>query len=219
MGAYGDDALGRRLVRLLAPNELDERVTASELVAEAGIMSWHRTHVVGSDGVQHTRYAVMHPGAVAILALDATTSAEIRPTTPLWLVRQMRSVTKRVLLEIPAGAREVIADQGEVPAAAAARELEEETGLRAGTWQHLRTFYTAPGFSDERMALYLALDLSEAGATRRPHDVDEQLEAFSLTIAEAEEAVHRGAIRDAKSLIAIGIAGALSRHSGVDGTA
>ena len=211
MGAFGDDDLGRRLAQLTAPSDSDERVVSTEPVADAGFMSWQRLRVRSDEGAEHTRFAVMHPGAVAILALSAAHLEAIDVATPLWLVRQMRSVPGRVLLEIPAGTLERAAGGTELPAEAAARELDEETGLRATSWQHLRTFYTAPGFTDERMELFLALGLSPAGAGRRAHDVDERLEAVSLTVAEALEAVRRGAIVDAKSLVAVGIAGELAR--------
>jgi ADP-ribose pyrophosphatase len=89
---------------------------------------------------------------------------------------------------------------------AAERELEEETGLRAASWRHLRSFFTAPGFTSERMELFLALGLSAAGPGARTPDADEAIEAVRLTIAEAAEAVRRGAIVDAKSLIAIAAA-------------
>ena len=92
------------------------------------------------------------------------------------------------------------------PQIAAARELEEETGLRAATWRHLQGFFTAPGFTDERMELYLAVALSEAGSDARTPDADEAIEAVRLTIAEAAEAVRRGAIVDAKSLLAVAAA-------------
>ena len=125
-------------------------------------------------------------------------------------MRQFRTATGRLLLEIPAGTLDTVNGQREEAAAAAARELEEETGLVASRWRHLRSFYTAPGFTDEWMELHLALSLRPAGEERRTPDHDEALEAVRLTVAEAAEAVQRGAIVDAKSLIAISLAEGLA---------
>jgi ADP-ribose pyrophosphatase len=121
-------------------------------------------------------------------------------------VRQFRAPVGQLLLEVPAGTLDLHDGVTEEPQLAAERELEEETGLRATTWRHLRSFFTAPGFTSERMELYLALGLSAAGPGARTPDEDEAIEAVRLTIAEAAEAVRRGAIVDAKSLIAIAAA-------------
>ena len=68
---FGDDALGARLTALLEPGELNEVVVASDLVVQAAYMEWRRTTVQRTGGDQHVRYIVGHPGAVAILAIDA----------------------------------------------------------------------------------------------------------------------------------------------------
>ena len=92
------------------------------------------------------------------------------------LVRQFRVAVGELLLEIPAGTLDV-ADDGVVedPDLAARRELEEETGMRAGSWRKLARFYTAPGFTSELMHLYLATDLVPADGDRLGPDEDEQL--------------------------------------------
>ena len=203
---FGDDALGVRLAALLAPGELNEVVVVSDLVMQAAYMEWRRTTVQRTGGDQHVRYIVGHPGAVAILAIDAPSDAEVTPTSEMLFVRQFRTPVGQLLLEVPAGTLDLHDGVTEEPQLAAERELEEETGLRATTWRHLRIFFTAPGFTSERMELYLALGLSAAGPGARTPDADEAIEAVRLTIAEAAEAVRRGAIIDAKSLIAIAAA-------------
>ena len=203
---FGDDALGARLNALVEPGDLNEVVVSSDLVVQAAYMEWRRTTVQRTGGDQHVRYIVGHPGAVAILAIDAASDAAVTPASEMLFVRQFRAPVGQLLLEVPAGTLDLHDGVAEEPQSAAERELEEETGLRAATWRHLRSFFTAPGFTSERMELYLALGLSEAGPGARTPDEDEAIEVVRLTIAEAAEAVRRGAIVDAKSLVAIAAA-------------
>ena len=121
------------------------------------------------------------------------------------LVRQWRLPADAALLEIPAGGLDV-GDDGtkEPPDVAARRELEEETGLRAGTWRKLGEFYTAPGFTDEFMHLYLATDLEPAAADGRlGPDEDERLILEWRPWPAAVAAVEAGEIRDAKSIVGL----------------
>jgi len=113
------------------------------------------------------------------------------------MVRQWRHPTGQNLLEIPAGTLE----QGEPPAETARRELAEEVGLAAATWLDGPRFYTAPGFCDELMHLYLATDLRAADGESDP---DEMLEASWMTLDDAIAAVDDGRIIDAKTIAAIG---------------
>ncbi len=121
------------------------------------------------------------------------------------LVRQWRLAAGRALLEIPAGTLDVDEATGTVEehAVAAPRELEEETGYRAGLWRLLASCWTAPGFATELMHLYLATDLRPAHEDRLGPDEDERLELERLTPAEALAAVERGDIEDAKSILAL----------------
>ena len=203
---FGGDAFGARLAALLEPGDLNEVVVSSDLVVRAAYMEWRRTTVQRTSGDQHVRYIVGHPGAVAIVAIDAASESSVTLASEMLFVRQFRAPVGQLLLEVPAGTLDLHDGVTEEPQLAAERELEEETGLRATTWRHLRSFFTAPGFTSERMELYLALGLSAAGPGARTPDEDEAIEAVRLTIAEAAEAVRRGAIVDAKSLIAIAAA-------------
>ena len=130
---------------------------------------------------------------MAILALDADGLVA--------LVRQWRLAADDALLEIPAGGLDVIDGTKEDPEVAARRELEEETGTRAGTWRKLGEFYSAPGFTDELMHLFLATDLSPADPDGRlgPDD-DERLILEWRPWRDAVAAVEAGEIRDAKSV-------------------
>ncbi len=120
------------------------------------------------------------------------------------LVRQYRVAVGRVLLEIPAGTLDVAGDGTvEEPDLAARRELEEETGMRAGSWREVATFYTAPGFASELMHLYLATDLRPADGDRLGPDDDEHLLLERVAVAEAVAAAERGEFADAKSLVGL----------------
>ena len=77
------------------------------------------------------------------------------------------------------------------------RELEEETGYRAGQLTYINSMYLSPGFANEKLALYLATDLQKV-ENPRPQDEDEILELYELTIAEAKAEVAKGTICDAK---------------------
>jgi ADP-ribose pyrophosphatase len=130
---------------------------------------------------------VEHPGAVAILAL--------LPERQVILVRQLRPAVGHALLEIPAGTLE----PKEGPEACARRELAEEAGYAAETWERLATFYPAPGISTETMHLFLAEDLRPAPAARE----EEDLTVHTVPLAMARRLVAAGEIRDAKSIVGI----------------
>ena len=120
------------------------------------------------------------------------------------MVRQYRAPAGRILLEIPAGTLDV-EDSGAIedPDLAAPRELEEETGYRAGSLRLLTSFWTAPGFATELMHLYLATDLRPADDARLGPDEDERLELERVPLGDAIAAVERGEIADAKSILAL----------------
>ncbi len=152
--------------------------------------------IITPDGRRSTRDIVGHPGAVAIVALD--------PDDRVLMVRQFRLAAGRTLLEIPAGTLDRAADGSiEDPDLAARRELEEETGHRAGSWQHLGAFWTAPGFATELMHLYLAGDLLPAHGDRLDPDEDERLELERVPWRDAVGMAEAGEIADAKSLVGL----------------
>ena len=146
----------------------------------------------------HEREIVEHPGAVAIVAIDA----ERRVT----LVRQLREAARRELVELPAGTLE----EGEAPLATAKRELEEETGLRGGEWRELASFWTTPGFCRERMTVFVA-DGVEAGAPAAADD--ESIELVRWRLDEVESRLAE--LEDAKTIAALLL---YLRTTGVDAT-
>lgn len=144
-----------------------------------------------------------HPGAAAVVPVDEAGN--------VYLVRQYRHATGGWLLELPAGKL----DPGEAPEDCARRELEEETGFHAGRLEPLGWIWTTPGFTDERIALYLATELRR---TRTNHQPDEVLELESIALSEAIARAERGEIHDAKSICGLFWAGrALPRWCGACG--
>jgi ADP-ribose pyrophosphatase len=140
----------------------------------------------GHDAV--VRDCIEHPGAVAIVPF--------LPGNRIVLIRQYRFAVRGDLWEIPAGTLEA----GEAPGACARRELMEEIGYRAGRLEKLGVFYTAPGFCDERMHLYVARDLRPE---RRPGDPDEIIRPRAVPLATALRWAGTGRIRDAKTLVGL----------------
>ena len=140
------------------------------------------------DGEEVTREKVAHPGAVGIVAVDERY---------VWLTRQPREVVGRQdSLEIPAGKLDV---PGEPRLETAKRELAEEIGKRADSWREILAFFTSPGFSDERVWLYLAEGLS--GAQAAAAEENERIEIVPWPIERLDEAID--ACEDSKSLIAL----------------
>ena len=193
-GAAADTAAGAG-----SDADLRERLLDRRVLHRGRYLTFQVDQVERADGTRATRDVCAHPGAVAIVALDAVGRVA--------LVRQWRHPAGRSLLEIPAGTLEVDDATGAVEdhSLAAPRELEEETGLRAGSWRLLTRFWTAPGFTSELMYLYLATDLrsAQADADRREPDEDERLHRILLPLSEAVAAVERREIQDAKSVIGL----------------
>lgn len=152
------------------------------------IISVRQDEVVLPTGATVTLDIVHHPGAAAVVAIDAAGAVA--------LIHQFRHAAGGFIWEVPAGTL----GPGEGPDACARRELREETGLVAEHWTPLGSILTTPGFSDEVIHLYLARDLSEAAAAL---DHDEVLTASRVPLARALAMIHSGEISDAKSIAAL----------------
>jgi ADP-ribose pyrophosphatase len=140
------------------------------------------------DDVEYKREIIVHGGSAVIVPLfDDGTIA---------FVRQYRYAAEKFLLEVPAGTL----NKGEDPQLGAARELEEEIGVRAGKIEKLSEFYVSPGFLTEKMFLFLATELTE---TKQALEVDEILTIERYSIPDALDLVQRGEIQDAKTIVAI----------------
>lgn len=174
---------------------LRETPVARERIFDGKVIDVEKWTVRLPDGALAPREIVLHRGAAAVVAVDDAGFVT--------LVRQHRVAVGEVTLEIPAGKLDA---PGEDPLVCAKRELEEETGLRAQRWQPLTVLLTTPGFSSERIALYLATGLSAAKA--HP-DEDEFLDVVRMPLDEAIGRVMRGELRDGKSAVGLLMAGRL----------
>ena len=140
------------------------------------------------DGKQARREYVRHPGATAMVPmLDERTVV---------LVRQYRYPVSRHFYEIPAGK----IDPGETPETTARRELREECGYEAADWRHLTTLHPCIGYSDERIELFLARDLTHVGHSP---DEEEFLEVVPIALTEALAWIRDGKITDPKTVVGL----------------
>lgn len=163
----------------------DVEVLASALLHEGVVFRLKHEVVRLPSGLQQSIDVIDHDGAVGIVALDEAGR--------MLLVRQYRHALGEWTLEIPAGRLE----GGEAIEGAAHRELEEETGFEAASWEPLHSIVTAAGFCSEVIHLFLARDLHEIPGGGAPADDDEEIE---VTWSAPEE-ILGGGNRDAKTLI------------------
>lgn len=146
------------------------------------------------DGSVGELEVVRHAGAAAVLPV---VDGLHREDPEVLLVRQYRYAAGGEIYEVPAGMPD---REGESWEACARRELEEETGHRAGTLRRLTRILTTPGFTDEEIHLFLATDLSRGTASR---DADEFLEVHRMPFSRAVRMVREGEVVDGKSIATI----------------
>lgn len=159
------------------------------------------------DNHQAEREVVLHPGAVAVLALD--------DADQVLMIRQYRHPVNRLLWEIPAGLRDVA---GEPLLATAQRELLEEAGYRARDWRVLADYYSSPGFTTERLRIFLARDLEFVPPAERdfvPEDEETELVPAWLPLDEAVRKVLAGHLRNGAAAVGL-LAGYAARSQGYD---
>lgn len=175
--------------------QLTETLLDKQVVYPGKIIRLEHWQVSLPNGEKALREVACHPGASAIVAIDA----EGR----IVLVRQHRVAVGRLTLEIPAGKLD---HPGEDPFEAAKRELSEETGLKARSWQKLTCLETTPGFCDERIHIYLATGLEEGDC--HP-DEDEFVATLRMPLDEAVQHVMDGSFRDGKTIVGVMMAARL----------
>jgi ADP-ribose diphosphatase len=168
--------------------DLKETRLDSTVVYDGNFIKVRKDNARMPDGSTSMREYIMHPGAVAVLAL--------LDNGKLLMERQYRYAPQREFIEIPAGK----IDTHEDILLTAQRELLEETGYVAAEWEHLTTAWPCIGYADERIEYFLARGLSHQG---RQLDDGEFLEVFELSIAEAIEWIRQGKINDSKTMVGL----------------
>ncbi|TAK28557.1 MAG: NUDIX hydrolase [Chloroflexota bacterium] len=164
---------------------MPESTIASRRIYDGRILNLRVDTVELPDGKTSTREIVEHRGAVALVVLDAERN--------VLLVRQYRKPLERYMLEIPAGTLE----RGEEPDKCAEREMQEETGFAARSFERIGGFFSAPGFCTEYLYLYLATDLTPSSLDG---DEDESIELVRMPFDQALALIDNGEICDSKSV-------------------
>ncbi|MBW0015811.1 NUDIX hydrolase [Mycobacterium sp.] len=175
---------------------------SSETLYAGKIFALRSDRVRMPGGALAVREVVEHYGAVAIVAMDEQDNVAI--------VYQYRHAFRRRLWELPAGLLDVA---GEPPHLTAARELQEEVGLQASTWQVLVDLDSAPGFSDESVRVYLATGLTQVARPEAHHEEADMTMRW-VPVAEAARQVFSGEIVNA-----IAVAGILAAYAVTEGFA
>lgn len=170
--------------------DLKEKFIQGQEIFSGRIVRLRVDEVELPNGAMGQREVIHHGDAVAVVALDEEAN--------IILVKQYRYAAEQELLEIPAG----LLEPGEQPLAAAQRELEEETGCLASCWEELTTFYSSPGFCDERIYLYLATGLY---AGHRNPDEDEFIELAWFPLDVAVRMMQKGELVDGKTISGIAL--------------
>lgn len=166
----------------------EEKTMKSEKIYEGRILNLRLDTVELPDKKYAKREIVEHPGAVAIIP--------VTDENEVVLVKQFRKAIESQLLEIPAGKVE----HGENPVNCAIRELKEETGYSAKDIQFLFEFYTSPGFSNEKMHLFLAKGLTEGES--QPEN-DEYIVVEKIKLDKLIEMINNGELSDSKTIVGI----------------
>ena len=171
----------------------EEKTISSEILYKGKILNLRKDKIFAvGEQISH-REIIEHNGGVALAA--------ITDEGKMVLVRQFRKAAEKVILEVPAGK----IDPGEDPFHSAVRELKEETGYTAEKIEHLTSFYSSVGYSEEIIHLYMATGLTP-GETE--FDSNEALEILEYDLDSLKKMVLDGKIEDGKTIAAILIAAA-----------
>ena len=168
-----------------------EKTTKTKRIYKGRIVGLREDTVKLSTGKVAKREIVEHKGAVAVVALYGKSK--------IVLIRQYRKAAGAELFEIPAG----LANRGEKPINAAKRELEEETGFKAGKIKKVFEGFATPGYSTEIIQFFLAKNLKK---TKQQNDEDELIDVEILPVKKCLRMVKSGKIRDLKTIVGVMIA-------------
>ena len=177
----------------------------SERVYTGRVINLDHDTVRFPDGSEGLLEMIRHPGAAAVVPfLDDPASADPR----VLLIHQFRHAADDWLWEVPAGTL----SPGEAPERCAERELAEEAGVEAGKLRRLTTIFTTPGFTDERIHLFLAQELTPVALSQED---DEFITVHEKPWSAVGRLIRQGKIRDAKSLCALMYVNCFLRDSGI----
>lgn len=164
-----------------------EKWISNQIVYEGNIFSVRAGEIETDNGKKYPRQIVVNPGGVGVVAVL---------NNQITLVRQFRVSIGRKIVEIPSGRRE----ENEDPASGAKRELQEEVGYIADKMELISEYYTAVGFSTEKMYIFMATDPKVSYA--KP-EVDEDLEIIRLSIPDVKRMLDKGEFEDSKTIIGL----------------
>lgn len=167
----------------------DVKRVGRELMYQGTVLKIYRDHMVFSNGNTEEWDFIHHDGAAAVVP--------VMDDGRILMVRQYRNALERETIELPAGKLDA---PGEPGIECAARELEEETGYKANTFEWLITLRTTVAFCDERIEIYVAKDLVP---TKQNLDEDEYVEVEAYTLEELKEMIFTGKIEDSKTIASL----------------
>lgn len=168
--------------------QADQDTATRQSIYHGKVIDLGKEHVTLPNGVSCELEIIRHPGGAVALAIDAQGR--------ICLLRQYRHAAGGWLWELPGGRIE----PGESALESVKRELREEAGVLAGQWAPLSSFFSTPGFCDERLHLFVARDLVQGAVAT---EQDEVLEVHWVALAEALARCRRGEIVDAKTIIGL----------------
>ena len=167
--------------------KLEEKRISTKNIFAGKVVTLNHDQVELPSGEHSFREWIDHAGGACVLA---------QVDDKIYFVKQYRYPYQEVLLELPAGKL----NKGEDPLLCAKRELEEETGLIADNLQLLHCIYPTPGYSNEKIYVYIANQITQGNAHL---DSDEFLNVEAIDVQKVKQMVQNGEIRDAKTLIAL----------------
>jgi len=164
------------------------KIVAEEIVYQGKIFDLVKSHFRLENGQEHTFDLIKHQGAVVIIPIDRQGN--------VLFVRQFRIGAEEELLELPAG----LLETGETPQESAQREIQEECGMASTRIEYLGEFFMSPGYSTEKMRVFLATDLYDS---RLPADQDEFLTLVAIPVHEVYHMASSGELVEGKTITAL----------------
>lgn len=171
---------------------MNYRIVKSETIYKGKVFNTKVDQIEYNSGNKAIREVAEHPGGAVVVP--------VTDEGKIVMVTQHRFPVNEVLLELPAGKLSV----GEDPFVCAVRELEEETGYKSDNVIKLGSIYTTPGYSTEKLWIYLAKDLKPGNHNREEGEFG--MEVFEFSMKEVEDKIYKGEIVDGKTICGIFLA-------------